>query len=670
MNKLNKAVISFRIGPQKWIEDGRFEELMELFDQYPSVTDEIAFFTHDTHSPLPIDVITQRAFILAKRMSVVRQKGFRAGINHLATLGHLNENLPNSVPADYGRIVGIDGTVAQGSLCPNDENVRKYVEQTYRVLALSNPDFIWTDDDMRLSNHYPVMVGCFCDQCRSEFAKETGIGYTRESLRDAFNYGLIEDKLGVRNAWIEHHKSTMEKLFALVERSVHDVNPGVAIGVMPTELLFDGYNYARTTEILAGTDKTDVMWRPGEGFYFDDRPAGLMNKAHSLGRQAVMIPDSVNSIQAEIENFPYQPLKKSKHTNALEGAAYIAAGCTGAAFNVLPMCDETLTEYAPIIRKLADTRPFYDLLVQNVQRSKTSGCHTGWCRSSVITENLMEGDWLSRDVLGNSFSHADEILDLGIPVAYDTAGSQVTLLSGNSAAALNEAEILRILSSGVYMNAQALDRLNAMGYGELTGFVSGQAFEHDTQERLSRHQLNVDFEGHKRDARQSFVWWGVPVNAIVPTNESCETLTELIDYNGTVVAPCGMGLFENKLGGRVCVAGYYPWTFLQSLGKASQIKSVLRWLSKDGLPAYIDSFHKTAMWCRHTESGEPVIILINSSLDEAEDLTLMLKTTSKQLRVFDMKCRETVIESCGNDGIYEKFVLPAINPWDMRMIKI
>jgi hypothetical protein len=35
-----------------------------------------------------------------------------------------------------------------------------------------------------------------------------------------------------------------------------------------------------------------------------------------------------------------------------------------------------------------------------------------------------------------------------------------------------------------------------------------------------------------------------------------------------------------------------------------------------------------------------------------------------------MKCRETVIESSGNDGIYEKFVLPVINPWDMRMIKI
>ena len=53
-----------------------------------------------------------------------------------------------------------------------------------------------------------------------------------------------------------------------------------------------------------------------------------------MGRQVSALPDWVVTIQSEIENFPYHRLKKSAHITALEAASHIAAGCTGAAFNV------------------------------------------------------------------------------------------------------------------------------------------------------------------------------------------------------------------------------------------------------------------------------------------------------------------------------------------------
>lgn len=670
MNMIDKAIVSFRIGPQRWLDNSRFSELLDLFGAYPNVADELTFFSQDTHSPLPLDHITKRASILSERMSTVREMGYRTGINHLSTLGHLNENLPNSLSDKYGRIVGIDGTVAQGSLCPNDESVRDYISQIYRVLALANPDYIWMDDDLRLANHYPVMVGCFCDNCLSIFSKESAADYTRESLQNAFNGNSTNSKLDIRKAWVEHHKSTMKRVFELIEKSIHAANRCIAIGVMTTELLYDGYNYAQNSNILSGPNNTDVMWRPGEGFYFDDRPSGVLAKAHSLGRQVSMIPDNVVSIQAEIENFPYQPLKKSKQMNALEGAAYIASGCTGAAFNVLPMCDESLGNYSPLISKLADTRPFYDMLVQHLKRSKPSGVYTGWCQNSIIAGNLSDGDWLSSDIRGNIFSHSEEILDLGIPAAYSLNEADVTLLSGNSVAAMDEADILRILSSGVYMDAQALETLNQMGYGELTGFVTEQTIEHDSLEMCTNHQLNAGFEGDRRDARQSFAWWGVAVTRLVPAKDSCETLAQLVDYTGTVLAPCCIGVFENRLGGRVCAAGYYPWTFLQSFSKSAQIKCIMRWLSKDRLQAYVDSFHKVTLWYRNTGSGTAVVTVINSSLDTAHDMAIMLKTSCKQIRVFDMDCTETIVVSSGKIGAYKKFILPAINPWEIRMIQI
>jgi hypothetical protein len=45
-------------------------------------------------------------------------------------------------------------------------------------------------------------------------------------------------------------------------------------------------------------------------------------------------------------------------------------------------------------------------------------------------------------------------------------------------------EILKMLSSGVYMDAQALTRLNEMGYEKLTGFSVERFIERDCIEEF------------------------------------------------------------------------------------------------------------------------------------------------------------------------------------------
>ncbi|HSL03157.1 MAG TPA: hypothetical protein VK901_06420, partial [Nitrospiraceae bacterium] len=67
-------------------------------------------------------------------------------------------------------------------------------------------------------------------------------------------------------------------------------------------------------------------------------------------------------------------------------------------------------------------------------------------------------------------------------------------------------------------------------------------------------------------------------------------------------------IYENKLGGRVCVSGYYPWDHLHSLSKTSQMKAVMRWLSRDRLPAYVASYHKVNLWAREPQRGRTPIL--------------------------------------------------------------
>ena len=639
---------------------------MELFVRHRGVTDDVTFFTSDTHPPLPLEIIEERAALLARRMPQVRERGYRTGINVLSTIGHHNENLRNSLSGDYTWMMDIGGGVCKGTLCPNDERSRRYVEQLYTLIADAGPDYIWIDDDVRLYGHSPILAGCFCDKCLSLFEGNFGAGFTRESLQEAFNNGAVEKKLEVRLQWLEHNRNTISSLLALIEQTVHRAKPGLPLGFMTGDRFFEGYDFDRWAEALSGPARAEVMWRPGGGFYADDPISGLAGKAHDIGRQVSMLPQSVVCIQSEIENFPYQRLKKSARVTALEAAAYLAAGCTGAAFNVLSMLDEPLDEYEPLIARLKQARPFLDLLASRLGRSHPIGAYTGWNKNVAAAGNIDQGDWLRGNIMGIGASHAAEVFEIGIPPSYSPEHASVTLLTGDCVPAMSEEEILRALSSGVYMDAQALTRLSERGYEQFTGFTVERYLEADCIEEFVAHPLNTTFAGRRRDGRQSF--WKRPAAILKPCQEQAETLARVVDYVGLEVGPCGMGVFENSLGGRVCAAGYYPWMFLQSYSKASQLKSIMRWLSRDNLAAYCASFHKINLWARELKEGKLAVALINSSLDPAENVTLMLRTASEEASIFDMDCAEMRIRSSGTDGACRSFVLPAIGGWGMRLV--
>jgi hypothetical protein len=371
---IDKASVSFRIGVPQWLPEQRFRELLALFEKHKGVTDEITFFTSATHPPLPLDEVQRRCEVLATRMAQARALGYRAGINVLATMGHHNENLPNSLVGDFTRVTDIAGGVSQGAFCPNDPKFHEYVRELYRLAAKANPDYLWVDDDVRLAGHMPVGLTCFCDHCLAIFEKESGTKYTRASLRAAGVEGPPEKHMAVRKAWLAHNRATIGRLLGLIERTVHEVKPGLPLGFMTGERFFEGYDFDHWAEALAGPQQAPVYWRPGGGFYEDSWTGGLVGKSHEIGRQVALLPPSVLSIQSEIENFPYQRLKKASHITVLEAASHLGAGCTGAAFNVLSGNDEPLDEFEPLVARIRQARPLLDLLARHLGRAGAHGC--------------------------------------------------------------------------------------------------------------------------------------------------------------------------------------------------------------------------------------------------------------------------------------------------------
>lgn len=662
---VDRSSVSFRICASLWMDEDFFGELLDLLDGFGGITDDIVLFTSDTHAPLSLESMQQRAPIITDRLTAIRSHGYGAGVNILTTIGHHEENLTGSLTGNFSRMTNIHGDVSRAVLCPNDEQARDYIRQLYEIIASCRPDYIWIDDDIRFG-HMPIGNGCFCDNCLGIFESESGTRFTRESLAEAFNSG----KTDIRKLWIEHNRSTINRLFELIEKTVHKIEPSMPLGFMTGDRFFEGYDFDRWAKTLAGPDNTPVLWRPGGGFYADDRMSELAGKSQDIGRQVSLLPPWVECIQSEIENFPYQALKKSAHATALEAASHIAAGCTGTAFNVLTAnaragANPHLHQYKPILERIAASRPFYDLLAGTMGRSAPEGIYTGWNKNGFITG---EGDWLNCDHPGTSGSHASELLELGLPAAYSLDHAQITALTAESALAMDDQTILKILSSGVYMDAKALECLNKLGYGRFTGFDVDGYVDHDGIEEFVDHPINSDLAGSMRDCRQSFLSWLCPAARLIPKEDACGILTRLVDYSGKELSNCCMGIYENALGGRVCVAGYYPWTFVQEYSKSAQIKSLMRWLSKDRLAAYISSYHKINLWARRTNDGRQAVVFTNSSHDVADDLTIMLRTDKDMLSVFDMACEETIITAKNTFSDYKEFVLPSIEPWHMRLL--
>ena len=273
--------------------DHRYRDLLALFEKYKGVTDEITFFTSFTHPNLPLEEMKRRCDILAQRIAQAKALGYRSGINVLSTMGHHEENLPNSLSGDYTPVTDIGGGVCRGSFCPNDPNLQQYVRQIYQYAAAANPDYIWVDDDVRLMGHMPLGLTCFCDHCLAVFEKESGTNYTRASLRAALTAGNPEESTALRKAWLAHNRATIARLLTLIEQTVHAAKPGMPLGFMTGDRFFEGYDFDRWAEALAGPNQSPVYWRPGGGFYEDSSPGGMVGKSHDIGRQVSLLPPSV-----------------------------------------------------------------------------------------------------------------------------------------------------------------------------------------------------------------------------------------------------------------------------------------------------------------------------------------------------------------------------------------
>jgi len=319
---------------------------------------------------------------------------------------------------------------------------------------------------------------------------------------------------------------------------------------------------------------------------------------------------------------------------------------------------EPLEEFEPLVARLHRARPFYDVVAQHIGRAQPIGVRTAWDKDSAAASDMLGGALFVH--------HPSQVFEVGIPTAYGPQGAAVSLLFPQGITTMSKEEITRLLSTGVYLDPPTLNALNDLGFQDLTGIALANPLPNDCIEELTKHPLNGPYAGYQRDCRQSFNHY--VAYGLKKVDPKAETLSRLVYYGQKEVAATTMAVFENRLGGRVCVSAYFPWTFLHSLSKSAQMKSVMRWLSHDTLPAYVASYHKVNLWARQLDKDKLSVVLVNASFDPADEMVIALLTKAGEIKVYDMDAKEIAVQTSGSDGPYRKFTIPSVEPWSARLV--
>jgi hypothetical protein len=630
-----------RLQYYSWIQDEGFKDILEFCLSYKDCLDELALFTNYLHyGYYPLDKIRGDCEILEKRIAVFKENGFPSvGINELVTIGHIDEGYTyNTSP--FTPITGFDGQESKACFCPTHEDMRQYIAEKYRILAGTKPDFIWVDDDIKYFWN-GVKFGCFCDACMKRFNQKTGAHYDRQTLVEAMDK---PDAVELRGAFVQDISDKISELLGIIKDAILGVDPRIKTGFMTQHQgwsTFNGMSFSGWFSAL-GAGKG----RPGEGYYDDGVPENVCIKALSTARQASEYPPSVGDIQYEVENFPYPLFQKSRLITLDECTLAMASGMNGVLLNTIKI--EPLSHYDehfPLYDAIRKRKPLWNRMQEYGEGFLGRGLYPAISSHYDRRRPLHNGETFFTTYEGTENHNIMKtycLCHLGIPLTMDKEGAGGVILTGDLPDGYTDDELKQFLSKAVIMDGEALAALERRGLDHFTGVcriggAGDSVYEHFNPEEEISQGLGDTY----RDVRAAF--FGGQAVILKSLKPEVRIISYLETYQGKCLG-ISASLFENKLGGRVCVLGYAPWKRIYSLSRRIQMQRITDWLCRDSMDAKILTNIKGALFVRsNREDTKTMVTFINTSIDPSGEVRIALRNRNTA-RLLEDEGRETELE--------------------------
>lgn len=514
--KNNETLYDHRIFYPTLVDDKKLENLLKWLSEVPAYSLMMFNGSFDGDPAiLSLEEHEKRAHRLSEIVPKVSQIGVIPAINVLATMGHGHKKAPIKEKFGFQPIVGSDGVEVDGAVCALDEKFLEYVYQMYKIYAQTGAQHIWTDDDIRISQHGQKSEFCFCPLHLKRISDETGQKRKREKLVEALS---APNNKELHRIWYEINSGEIIELFKRVEGAIHEVNPNIRIGMMTC-----GCNSSRKIDEEIRTLKGDgeiPLLRPG-GRYFDDEPLlGALRKG-ILIRSEIPIRETEVETSYELENHPYWPLLKSIEAMKLEMDLNFVDGIDRIALNIFDNVGGPIDEKEQYKNLLRSRHGFHLIIKESIAGKKICGVNIP--RSPYHFHNDGFRVW------GENFAR------IGVPTVSTSDGSP-TVLCGRICEAIDDSKLASIIRGGAIIDGTSLKdliRRKILNSSDIDILDQEIDIRDIAYEKFTDDPINGGYAGEPQQV------WGIsdPVKLAIKDKGKFSILSEWIGINGNAISP-------------------------------------------------------------------------------------------------------------------------------------
>lgn len=559
-------------------------------------------------STYPLEKHKRMADIYKKIAERLEREGILFSINIATIVGHIDCKLEDKDTLPFEKFVGEDLRTSNSVYCILDEKWQKYACEVVALYAETHPKTLWIDDDFRSLNH-SCKYGCFCPTHAKAVSVELGQELTGEEIRELI---VKDDDYGkeVRKIWMQINYKGQKKAAARMEQAVHSIDAKIRVGLMNSgekAHALQGRNMNELLHVFAGHNQP--LSRPLGGAYNDCLHEELIDIHQGMALSISQLSEDVE-IVSEVENWPHTRYTKSLRITALQMKLHALAGADKISMNVFDFMGTPYRQEMEMVKLIRDNKKEITEIQDLRKGKKQQGVGLLWYPGQV--EKLpREKGTLDDLIIKRQF---DTLLPmLGIPTCF--CESQVNLLSGVNARCCSKEKLLQLLKKGLIVDGKSALYLCEQGFGEYIGCTNtGEYIKCPSAERLIGKKYHGEFSNNLLPTdwvRLEYENENIP---LFQYSSKCKILSEYVDKEKRYLGD-GIALYENQLGGRVCIIPSHigAWQFSYR-SRSWQMKEIVRWLYKEKYPVLLEDSTNIAPFYYEGE-GEGVLALLNTGLD-------------------------------------------------------
>lgn len=515
--------------------------------------------------------------------------------------------------------------------CPLCEDfIKDWTRKLCSVAERCDLEFIAMEDDFVLaySRGLNESGGCYCKRHLELFAKLYGKELTAREIWSAFENRTPEN-LPIRSAFAAAQRESLVALAKRVRQAIDKVNPKIRILLCePGGADYDGDGAEAIVRAFAGSTRPAIR-QCGATYSAETTPASVPSAVRHAMWRSETLPRDIETFY-EADTYPHNRFFSSATLMTSLMTGVMMAGSADFMYYCTQYLDDPLEDdgYALQYKKLLPRfKKAHRFIIE--KGAQLVGVRQVWSPDSAWQNRMaknVDGDVGSKLLYWQSYLYSK----MGLPYTMRKCDSSVASLIGAMPDYLSDDEIRKLLSRGLFIDAQAAEILASRGFSNEIGADVERVERIPALGEKMLPAAECSCRGKRMNA--SFIFnagaeGSIRRFVVLKPHDGTKVLSTFLDNYDNEIAP-SFTYFENALGGRVAIMPVSlcenRTSSLYNLRRQEMIRRLFQKLAgEDGLPVVVKN--SPGIWVLASQSkaqDELLIMLDNLSGDTREGIEL------------------------------------------------